>query len=194
MSFDGAVNSYLFLSVLMAPKGKYVITGGPGSGKSTLIDLLQQGGYHCSAEVSRQMIIREVELGTDCLPWLDVSCFSVKVLSEMISEWNSITGTQPSFFDRGIPDVIAYLKLADLDIDNSYYEQAEAHPYAHKVFILPPWQDIYINDPERWQSYNESVAIYKMIRETYTSLGYQLVEVPLMPVTQRMEFVLHHLK
>jgi predicted ATPase len=175
MSFDGAVNSYLFLSVLMAPKGKYVITGGPGSGKSTLIDLLQQGGYHCSAEVSRQMIIREV-------------------LSEMISEWKSITGTQPSFFDRGIPDVIAYLKLADLDIDNSYYEQAEAHPYAHKVFILPPWQDIYINDPERWQSYNESVAIYKMIRETYTSLGYQLVEVPLMPVTQRMEFVLHHLK
>jgi predicted ATPase len=194
MPVNGALYRHIFFSPVMNQIGKYVITGGPGSGKTTLLDSLRQNGYHCSAEVSRRMIMQQVELGSDCLPWLDVACFSLKVLDEMINEWANVPVEQVTFFDRGIPDVIAYLKLAGLSNDKLYYEQLKAHPYQRTVFILPPWQEIYVNDPERWQSYEESVTIYQMIRETYIHGGYQLIEVPLIPVGQRVQFVLRHIK
>jgi predicted ATPase len=173
---------------------KYVITGGPGSGKSTLLESLKQEGYLCSAEVSRRMIINQVELGTNCLPWLDIACFSGLVLDEMITEWVNMPADRVTFFDRAIPDVIAYLKHAGLSVEKRYYKQLYAHPYQHTVFILPPWQEIYVNDPERWQSYKESVSIYQTIRETYIHSGYQLIDVPLMPVWQRVQFVLSYIK
>jgi predicted ATPase len=34
----------------------YTITGGPGSGKTSLINELQKRGYRCMAEVARQLI------------------------------------------------------------------------------------------------------------------------------------------
>lgn len=174
----------------MAGGRKFIISGGPGSGKSTLTAGLQQRGFSCSAEVSRRMIIEQVALGTDCLPWLDVSCFSVKVLQEMISEWNRMTVDEDTFFDRGIPDIIAYLKLAGLPVADLYYESLKLHPYATLVFILPPWKEIYVNDPERWQTYEEAVSINLAICEAYRSCGFELLEVPAMDVDQRVEFVI----
>lgn len=169
---------------------KYVITGGPGSGKSTLVAGLQQLGYSCSAEVSRRMIIQEVDRGSDCLPWLDVSCFSVKVLAEMTKEYLSKSNDKITFFDRGIPDVIAYLHVAGLPVDDRYGLALAAHPYEKTVFILPPWEEIYVNDSERWQGFEESVSIYNAIRETYTAYGYTLIEVPRVQEAERIAFIL----
>jgi len=173
---------------------KYVITGGPGSGKSTLITGLQSRGYRCSEEISRRLIIEEVAKGSDCLPWQNIDCFSYKVLREMIYAWDKESTFSLTFFDRGIPDIIAYLDMAALPVDPLYYEEAGTHPYACKAFILPPWPEIYVNDPERWQSFEEAAAIHLAIRNAYLRCGYELVDVPKLTVTQRVDFILSYLK
>lgn len=173
---------------------KYVITGGPGSGKSTVINELQRRGYRCSEEISRRLIIEEVAAGSDCLPWLDVSCFSVKVLGEMIKAWQYESEHSLTFFDRSIPDIIAYLEIDNLPVDPAYYQALDEHPYHHRAFILPPWSDIYVNDPERWQTFEEATAIHAAIRDTYTRCGFELIEVPGLPVKERVDFILSFLK
>jgi predicted ATPase len=173
---------------------RYVITGGPGSGKSTLVDGLEKAGYCCSAEISREMIKAQVAEGTDCLPWLDISCFSDKVIAEMIRAWKLSSQNPLTFFDRGIPDVIAYLRIAGLTVPASYIEDLVLHPYEKRVFILPPWDEIYVNDTERWQSFEEAISIYHTIIETYTGFGFDLIPVPKVSETERIAFVLNSIK
>jgi predicted ATPase len=95
-----------------------------------------------------------------------------------------------AFFDRGIPDVIAYIKIAGLPVPPHYPEQITQHPYHRQVFILPPWEEIYVNDNERWQDFGESALIYQAIRETYIAYGYELIEVPKASLEERIAFVL----
>jgi len=173
---------------------KYIITGGPGSGKSTLIAGLQQHGYNCSQEISRRLIIEQVNLGSDCLPWADVSCFSVKVLAEMVNAWNSESDQSLTFFDRAIPDIMAYLEIAGLAVDEMYDDALASHPYEKQVFILPPWQGIYVNDPERWQTFEEAITIHDAIAGMYSRCGFELITVPGLPLEERVDFILSFIK
>ena len=169
---------------------KYIITGGPGAGKTSLLQALERAGYHCSEEASRRLIAEQVALGSDCLPWINLSCFAGKVLDRMINLYmRSADHTGITFFDRGIPDIIAYLKAADLPIDARYYTALQQHSYQQLVFVLPPWKDIYVNDAERWQTFEEAVHLYASIRETYHVLGFTLIEVPEESVENRMNFI-----
>lgn len=173
---------------------RYIITGGPGSGKSTLVEGLEREGYHCSAEISRKIIKAEVAKGSDCLPWLDISCFSDAVIDEMTKAWQHSSETAITFFDRGIPDVISYIKHANLPVPDRYLSELALHPYEKQVFILPPWGEIYVKDAERWQSFEEATAIYETIRETYTGFGFELIELPKADEARRIEFMLKLIK
>jgi predicted ATPase len=169
---------------------KYIITGGPGAGKTSLLQALQQAGFHCSEEASRRLIAEAMANRSDCLPWIDLPRFAGKVLDRMIHSYSQATAhTGITFFDRGIPDIIAYLKAAALPVDDRYYTAVRQHPYQQHVFILPPWKAIYVNDAERWQTFEEAVHLYTTIRETYQALGFTLVELPLAGISHRRDFI-----
>ena len=169
---------------------KYLITGGPGAGKTSLLQALKAAGYFGSEEASRQVITEEVALGSDCLPWSNLSGFAGKVLERMTMLYTQATAnTGITFFDRGIPDIIAYQKAAGLPVDNKYYTAFQQHAYHPLAFILPPWKAIYVNDAERWQTFEEAVHLYTSIRETYEVLGFTLVTVPEAPVEIRVQFI-----
>lgn len=172
---------------------KYIITGGPGSGKTNVIEALRIMGYHCSDEISRRMIIYQTEKNSNCLPWTDLNCFADLVLEEMISVCKATDEEQLTFYDRGIPDIMGYLKVASLPVTAKYYEALEHSNYHKTVFILSPWPEIYINDSERWQTYHEAEALYFGIADTYKSLGFDLVEVPKLAVTHRADYIVNYI-
>ena len=66
----------------------------------------------------------------------------------------------PVIFDRGIPDVIGYLRLCGLPVPATVLKAAEQRRYARRVFIAPPWPAIFEQDAERKQTLAEAEAIH----------------------------------
>ena len=58
----------------------FVITGGPGSGKSTLIDALAGHGICTMPEAGRAIIRDQVAIGGEALPWSDRRAFAELML------------------------------------------------------------------------------------------------------------------
>jgi predicted ATPase len=174
-------------------KQLYIITGGPGSGKSSVIDALAKEGVSHMPEAGRAIIQDQVEIGGDALPWVDRVAFANLMLAwEMRSYREASTLHGPVIFDRGIPDVIGYLRLCGLSVPEFMIRAAEIRRYAKRVFIAPYWPEIFSQDAERKQTLAEAQATHDAMTEVYTELGYELVPLPLMPIPDRVSFIRSH--
>jgi predicted ATPase len=169
----------------------FVLTGGPGSGKTTLIEALGAAGHPVAPEAGRGIIRHQMAISGPGLPWVDPALFAELMLAwEMRSHEAARDETGPVFFDRGVPDVIGYLKLTGLPVPLRAEEAAKSFRYNRTVFVLPPWPEIFRQDSERRQDLAEAQRTYEAMVETYTACGYRLVEVPCAPVEDRLRFVL----
>ena len=96
----------------------------------------------------------------------------------------------PVVFDRGVPDVLGYLRLIGLSIPSHVERAAQMFRYNRRVFIAPPWREIFQIDAERKQSFEEAQATYEAMIETYSGLGYELIQLPLDSIQERVNFLL----
>jgi predicted ATPase len=173
----------------------FVVTGGPGSGKSALIDVLEKSGYARSVEAGRGIIQDQVTIGGSALPWSDRRLFAEMMLCwEMRSYRMAEHETGPVFFDRGVPDVLGYLRLLNLPVPAHMRKAASTFLYNRRVFIAPPWREIFQQDRERKQDFDEAVRTYDALAATYAELGYTLVKLPCVPVDERVRFLLSNIE
>ncbi|WP_163853711.1 AAA family ATPase [Paenibacillus elgii] len=172
-----------------------VITGGPGAGKTTLLNELRRSGYPYVPEVAREIIQAEMSSDGDALPWKNAIKYRDLMLDRSIESYHSALSNHSEhtmFFDRGIPDTLAYSNLIHAPISERLESAVQKYRYNKQVFILPPWKEIYLTDSERVQDFEEALATYHMLFETYKQLDYELIVVPKLSVDQRAAFVLSH--
>jgi len=62
------------------------------------------------------------------------------------------------------------------------------------VFLAPPWAEIYATDPERRHGLDVALAEYARLLETYPSLGYEVLILPKVKVSERADFILNTLE
>ncbi|MGB7600722.1 MAG: AAA family ATPase [Candidatus Sulfotelmatobacter sp.] len=169
----------------------FIITGGLGSGKSTVIDALAERGISTMPEGGRTIIRDQVAIGGNALPWLDRRAFAELMLSwEMRSHRMALALKGPVIFDRGVPDVLGYLRLSGLSIPSHVERAAQMFRYNRRAFIAPPWPEIFQIDAERKQSFEEAQATYEAMIESYSGLGYELIQLPLISRQERVNFLL----
>ncbi|MEC0212591.1 AAA family ATPase [Paenibacillus ehimensis] len=172
-----------------------VITGGPGAGKTTLLNELQRSGYPYVPEVAREIIQAEMSYDGDALPWKKAIKYRDLMLDRSIESYHRALSNRSGhtlFFDRGIPDTLAYTNLIRAPISERLESAVQKYRYNKQVFILPPWKEIYQTDSERVQDFEEALATYHILFETYKQLDYELIVVPTLSVDQRAAFVLGH--
>lgn len=169
----------------------HVITGGPGSGKTSLIEALALRGFARTVEAGRAIIQEQVAIDGPALPWRDPSAFSELMLSwEMRSYRLAEAMPGPVFFDRGVTDLIGYLTLVGRPVPAHIARAAERFRYNRRVFVAPPWPAIFTQDAERKQTLEEAVRTCEAVMKAYTSQGYDLVSLPLVSVEERVRFIL----
>jgi predicted ATPase len=168
----------------------FVITGGPGSGKTTLIDALEAAGFARTQEAGRGVIQDQVAINGPALPWRDRLAFAELMLAwDMRSHHAARQLAGPVFCDRGVPDTLGYLRLSGLPVPAHMETAAVQFRYASRIFVAPPWREIFAQDAERKQDFAEAERTHAAMVETYSRLGYRLVELPRAPVAERVRFV-----
>jgi predicted ATPase len=177
-------------------KRKIVITGGPSTGKSTVIDELINRQYTCFEEVSRDITKKAREEGIEQLFLSDPLLFSRKLIEGRVKQYHDADQLDDNiiFFDRGIPDVNAYLKYSKQPIPEEFETITKAHPYDRLVFIMPPWDEIYTKDAERYENFNQAQLIHNKLVNYYKDLGYYLIFVPFGPVEKRVDYIIDSLE
>ncbi len=172
-----------------------IITGGPGCGKTTLLRELERRGFGCVPEVARQIIREQVATGGDALPWEDTARYTQLMLAGSIASYQEhCSASQPTFFDRGIPDTLCYARIINLPETDEIEAACATYRYHPRVFAAPPWREIYSTDEERKQTFEHAVHVYEPMLRVYEECGYELVELPRVSVTARAEFVLARLE
>ena len=96
------------------------------------------------------------------------------------------------FFDRGIPDVLAYMDFFNQEYEDDFVKISQRNRY-NVIFILPPWKEIYVSDNERLETFSESESIHECLLSTYKRFGYEPITVPKTTVSKRVSFVLEQL-
>lgn len=171
---------------------RYIITGGPGTGKSSIIEELRKRGYYAFDEVSRKVIQEQQEIGGNLFPWNDIEGFVEECYPRMRHDLLESTKYQTSFFDRSIPDLKAYLEYKGKHFDPCLNLHLDA--YSTVIFFCPPWEGIFVNDAQRPESFEDCQQISTKLIETYKSLDFEIRLVPKIPLYERILFILNEVK
>ena len=174
---------------------KVIITGAPGTGKTAVIQQLSELGYPCYPEVARHLISLHLKTGKRILPWTNNLEFSKLVLEKTMVNIHDSEQYPLCFFDRGLPDTLAYLKSDNIIETLNIPETTRKINYFSKVFYTPFWEEIYTTDSERRESKEKALEIEYYLISTYKELGFELIALPKTDIISRSKFILdNHLK
>lgn len=164
-----------------------VITGGPGSGKTTLCEKLSREGIAIACESGRAVLKRTD--GHDLRKRSPLS-YSHEILKLDIENFKiASSSVEPWLFDRGFPDNAGFLDLMGLPRPDELDQACRSYRYAGPVFVAPPWREIYHGDQDRIQDWQEAKATYVAVTAAWEKYGYDLVELPKARVEERASFL-----
>jgi predicted ATPase len=171
---------------------RIVITGAPGAGKTTLLLALQTRGYTIVGDAARTVIHDRRTRGLSPRP--DPLAFAQDVLRIDIENFvHHPANPDPVFFERGVLDALCGIDLVTPLSDSELIEWLSTYQYFPTVFVLPPWQEIYVNDAERDHTFAHAESVHTIAQAWYRRCGYQVIEIPIGPVDDRCTFVLQAL-
>jgi len=174
---------------------KYVITGPPSSGKTTLVGLISELGYDVVPESAEQIIDRQLKQGGDMVPWNEARRqeFQAELIRRQIEAERSIKGDGLYFLDRAIPDNIAY-NLYDGNTPSDYLLESSRNGGYDCIFFLERLP-LYEQTKFRKETSQEANRLSFLLSDVYGSLGYEVVRVaPMGSAEMRAEFIMDIIK
>jgi len=167
-----------------------VITGAPCSGKTAVIQELERLGCPVVHEVARKYIDKGLKNGeTIAEIKADILSFERRILYKKIEIERLLPKDKTIYLDRAIPDSIGYYIHEGLDPSDPI-QKSRFWRYEHIFFF-----ERICFEKDRVRSEDEKIAseLERLLKESYWMLGYDIVIVPLMPVSRRVNFILEHI-
>lgn len=169
-----------------------IISGCSGGGKSTLLTELSRRGYATVEEPGRRIIAEELATSGTALPWIDPKAFARRAIAMALGDRAAMADeTGWVFFDRGLIDAAAALE--HFGGGPALEKLGTTHRYHRRVFLTPPWPEIYRNDEDRKHGFEAAAAEYERLLAAYPALGYETTILPKITVEERADCILANL-
>ena len=166
----------------------FVFTGGGGTGKTSLIRHLEAKGELVVEENIRAVIREQVAARGRATPWIDPKACSDLTTARDIADFDRLRDEpRRVFFDRSLMDMYGANGVAP---SLALVEAIRDRRYNARVFVFPPWREIYATDGERREDWSKMEAVFDQVLHTLPALGYEPVVVPTGDVVERAAFVL----
>jgi len=170
-----------------------VISGCSGGGKSSLLAALAQRGYATVEEPGRRIVRQELDGEGAALPWVDPAAFARRAVALATADLARAARFEGwVFFDRGLIDAV--VALQDASEESAVADLTLSDRYHRRVFLTPPWREIYRTDPERRHGFESALAEHQRLITAYPSLGYEVTVLPKVGVSERADLILGALK
>ncbi len=178
---------------------KYVITGGPCSGKTKTLEALGRQGFLTVQEVARIVVAEERKDNAHMKTWdgnvneRQERILHLQLKLEREGEEKAIKeGKKIMFIDRGIPDGIVYYKISETPLPKNLREESKPERRNYEmIFFLEPVS--YRCDATRREPLEIARQMHDLLYKTYGDLGYNITKVPAMPLKERVKFIKGHL-
>src|SRR4051794_15419066 len=109
----------------------YILSGGPGGGKTSLLEFLAAKGYTYIQETARQMIRERLLNGLSPRP--DPGSFAQELFFKDYNNYiSNVNNSTPLFFDRSFVDSAALLYNADIKAFHKIKDTHLIHRYNNK--------------------------------------------------------------
>lgn len=188
-------DSYLPAAAVAARGYFIVISGCSGGGKSSLLGELAKRGYRVFAEPGRQIVKEQNFIGGDGIPSKDAYKFVELCVSRTMHNMIIAAGTSSHvFFDRSLVDNVNGLQQLPGGAPPHLVRAMETFRYAKKVFMTPPWPELFRTDSERTHSYEVALAEYATLVPAYERLGHDVIVLPKVSAKERVDFILKELR
>ena len=169
-----------------------VLSGCSGGGKSTLLAELEGRGFGTVPEPGRRIIAEELRGDGMALPWIDLVAFATRAIEVAAQDRQVAVGRSSwTFFDRGLVDAAVALQHEtgrDASVTLAAFPR-----YHQRVFLTPPWPEIFVQDEGRRHDLEEAITEYDRLLIAYADLGYDTIVLPKATVSERASFVLSEL-
>ena len=169
----------------------YVLTGGPCAGKTTLVREFEADGIKVIHESARVIIEEGLSAGKTLEEIrADPAAFTAAIIARDVANLSRHLGTERVFFDRSILDNIAYHRILNLTPSAELLAAAERAAF-RKVFLLDLLD--YRLDEARNETPEEARRIQDALETAYREYGIPVVKVPVLPVEERVAYVVENL-
>jgi len=165
----------------------YVITGGPSSGKTTVLQGLTKLGYFTAPDVARDYINQEIANGKSLKEIRrNEAEFQRIVLKMKIEREKKIPKNKTVFLDNAVPCSIAYYQTCGLN-PQGVIQLCRENQY-QKIFFLE--QLSIKKDYARTENAKTLRKLNKLLKEGYKNLGYKVIDIPAMSIEERIQKIL----
>lgn len=165
----------------------HVIAGAQSCGKTTLIEQLAARGLLTAPEGARMHLEAEMAKGRKAAEIRsNLAAFQRGIVETQLRIEGALGATDVVFLDTAVPCCLAWRRLCGLD-PNAILAHCFRNRYA-SVFIL---ERLPVElDGLRPKDDSQATFVDEWIRRDFRALRYRVVDVPVLPPEERVEFVL----
>ncbi len=166
-----------------------ILSGAPGTGKTSVLNALKSLGYICMDESFREFV-QEDNLEKTSQNYKESPLYFSRLLFESRKkQYHNYQNAKITFYDRSLIDILAYLSVDGLPIPEEWESFIKEHYYNKTILYFPFWEEIYQTDQERLENIDLAKEIDLELRKTYLNLGYEILEIPKLSIPNRVQFI-----